>query len=523
MTNPDGFLARLAARDAQTTHTAQPAVRVTAPAYNLDVTVNEHPYVQKALDDEVRIVATAANGTRNDTLNRAAFNLARFVNENLLSADQVTTALTAAGLAAGLTHAEIDTCLRGDRHQRDSAAKRVGPAVPPPRITATNGRAATPRGIPAETAPATAAQAASTNEDDDEDYHALQVRRRAYELRVNDEAKTLWNRQQAAAAGRVRPQLTNLVDLLAQPDEDAQYRIHDLLPTGGRVLLAAQYKAGKTSMIANLLRSLVDGHDFLGRLPTTPVNRVVLIDTELDERMLRRWLRDQNIVNQAAIDIVCLRGRLTTFDILDDAVRAEWAADMSGADFVILDCLRPCLDALGLSEDKEAGRFLTAFDGLCKESGASEATVVHHMGHSQERSRGDSRLLDWPDVLWKIVRDDEEGDTGDRYFSAMGRDVNIPEARLDWTPETRSLLLCEGGRAEKRARNMGVDLVEILSDPANTAGLSQNKLVGKLKALGNSRDGSRRAVQLGIEDGLIITVEGPRNTVLHVLNPSRRT
>ena len=76
-------------------------------------------------------------------------------------------------------------------------------------------------------------------------------------------------------------------------------------------------------MIANLLRSLVDGHDFLGRLNVDPVQRVVLIDTELDERMPRRRLRDQNVNNRAAIDVLYLRGRLGSFDILDDTIRAD--------------------------------------------------------------------------------------------------------------------------------------------------------------------------------------------------------
>jgi len=214
--------------------------------------------------------------------------------------------------------------------------------------------------------------------------HQIAVTRRAYELRVNDEARSLWTRQRAAAAGQQPPALINLVDLLAQPDQDTTYRIDELLPVGGRVLLAAQYKAGKTSMIANLLRSLVDGDPFLGRLRVEPVQKVVLIDNELDVDMLRRWLRDQGIRNCAAIDLVCLRGRLTTFGITDDTTRADWADIMADTDFIILDCLRPCLDALGLSEDKEAGIFLTAFDALCREAGAREAAVVHHMGHGQE-------------------------------------------------------------------------------------------------------------------------------------------
>ena len=366
-----------------------------------------------------------------------------------------------------------------------------------------------------------------TGDGDDEsqkrDLHQLAVTRRAYELRVNDEARALWTRQRAASSGQQPPRPVNLVDLLAQPDEDATYRIDELLPSGGRALLAAQYKAGKTSMIANLLRSLVDGDPFLATFRAEAVERVVLIDTELDTRMLRRWLRDQSIRNRHKIDVLSLRGRLTTFGITDDTVRADWAESIAGADFVILDCLRPCLDALGLSEDKDAGVFLTAFDALCHEAGAGEAAVVHHMGHGQERSRGDSRLLDWPDVLWKIVREDADDDTGgDRFFSALGRDVNVPECQLDWNEQTRALTICGGGRSEKRARNMIVDIIEILSDPANREGLSQNRLVGKLKALGNSRDGARRAVAMAISDGVLVAVDGPRGGNVHVLNPSRR-
>lgn len=468
-------------------------------------------YAEKALRDECDLVAFAVEGTRNDTLNRAAFSVARFVNEGILTADEVADELTAAARAAGLPENEIRTTLASAARASLTSARKQ-PVVPATAI---------PDGRVIEVSVQDFGTDGTNLPDEARDLHEIAVQRRAYELRIIDEARALWTRQRAALAGQQRPSITNLVDLLATPDEDAQYRITDLLPVGGRALLAAQYKAGKTSMIANLLRSLVDGHKFLGRLAVAPVDRVVLIDTELDERMLRRWLRDQGITHQSAVDVLCLRGKLAGFDIIDDTTRADWASAIKGADFVILDCLRPCLDALGLSEDKEAGRFLTAFDSLCSEAGAAEATVVHHMGHGQERSRGDSRLLDWPDVLWKIVRDDQEGDTGDRYFSALGRDVNVPESRLDWTPETRALTLCDGGRVDKRARDMATDIVEILSDPANAEGLSQNRLVGKLKAIGNSRDGSRRAVQMAISDGVLLTVEGARNTTLHVLNPSR--
>jgi hypothetical protein len=463
---------------------------------------------------ECEKVATTTDG-RNDQFNTAAFDLAGFVAAGHLTRNEVENALITAGRAASRLgdHPFTDTEMHNTLKSAFGSPKVTAKTLPD--------RPLNDGAQVIEVDPDTLQPCADTAEEQ-HDLHQIAVHRRAYDFRVNDEARTLWTRQRAALSGQQQPQLINLVDLLGQPDETTKYRIDDLLPSGGRALLAAQYKAGKTSLVANLLRSLVDGDLFLGTFAVTPVARVVLIDTELDINMLRRWLRDQNIRNHKAIDLLCLRGRLSTFAITDDTIRADWAAAMYGADFIILDCLRPCLDALGLSEDKDAGVFLTAFDALCHEATAAEGTVVHHMGHGQERSRGDSRLLDWPDVLWKIVRDDEDGDTGDRFFSAMGRDVNVAEAQLDWNPETRGLTLCGGGRADKRARNLGADIIEIMADPANQDGLSQNRLVGKLKALGNSRDGSRRAVTMAIETGILITVNGSRNAQVHVLNPSRR-
>lgn len=473
----------------------------------------DKPYALAALRQECDLVANAAKKTRNHTLNKAAFNLASLVTAGHLDRTQVENALTDAAHIASrngdhpLTDSEIEATIASGF---SGSATKVGA-----------------RQIPEQSAQVTETSPDTLTPNEQQDLHQLAVARRAYELRINDEARIVWTRQRAAALGQQPPPLTPLPELLAQPDLDATYRVTDLLPAGGRVLLAAQYKAGKTSLVANLLRSLADGDLFLGRYHTAAVDRIILIDTELDENMLRRWLRDQNIRSPDKIATISMRGRLSTFGIIDDHTRAEWAATLTGTDFIILDCLRPCLDALGLSEDKDAGVFLTAFDALCKECGATEAAVVHHMGHTQERSRGDSRLLDWPDVLWKIVRDnDEDGnniEAGDRFFSAIGRDVNIPEAQLEWQPETRALTVCGGGRNDKKARNAVGDIIELMNQPDHIEGLSFNQLVNKLKGYGIGRNVARAAIQKAVDDMVLITVTGPRNTHLHTLNPSRRS
>ncbi|WP_194825684.1 AAA family ATPase [Nocardia sp. XZ_19_231] len=316
------------------------------------------------------------------------------------------------------------------------------------------------------------------------------------------------------------PEFVSLTDLLSEPDDAAAYRIGELWPIGGRVLLAAAYKSGKSTTVGNAARALVDGGAFLGRFPVEPVGKVVLIDTELDTRTLRRWLRDQGIRSTDAIAVLSLRGKVSAFDILDRAGRTEWARRCAGADVVILDCLRPVLDALDLSEDKDAGRFLVAFDDMLAEAGVGEALVVTHMGHQNERARGDSRLLDWPDALWKIVRDPKAQDTDEdaaRYFSALGRDVSLSEGALSFDPDTRRLAYEGGSRKDAAGSAMLPGLFAVLR---TQPGLSGRAIETELMNQGASQADVRAAIRRARADGLIRVEPGPKNSHRHYVEES---
>lgn len=336
-------------------------------------------------------------------------------------------------------------------------------------------------------------------------------------LRTRAEAERRLRREQRA--GLPRPALRPLTEWLAEPDPPVTYRISDLWPSGGRVLLAAQYKAGKTTLVGNLLRSLVDGDPFLGQYAVTAARRVVLLDDELDEAMLRRWLRQQGIQRTDAVVPVALRGRVSTLDLLDPDVRAEWAADLRalGVDVVILDCLRPVMDALGLDENREAGRLLVAVDALLAECGATEAVVVHHMGHSGERSRGDSRLRDWPDVEWRLVRAAEDP-ASPRYFSAFGRDVHVPESLLHYDEHSRHLSLVGGSRRDAAARAALDDVLHLLAQTPEP--LSGRTIEDRMRETDHSRDAVRKALGLARTDERVLTLTGARGAILYSL---RRT
>ncbi len=212
---------------------------------------------------------------------------------------------------------------------------------------------------------------------------------------------------EAPAGGPPAPimELLTLRERLARPVEPLEWRIEGWQPARTRVVLAAQFKAGKTVLVGNLVRSLLDGDPFLGHSAVHPVaGCVALLDLEMGEVMLDGWLRAQAIRHDDRLLVAPLRGRLASLDLLDDAKRSAWAKLLRdrGVEYLVFDCLRPALDSLGLDEHREAGRFLVAFDELLQEAGIPEALVVHHFGHGPERSRGDSRLRDWPDVEWRL-------------------------------------------------------------------------------------------------------------------------
>ncbi|GAB3875399.1 ATP-binding protein [Terrabacter terrigena] len=348
------------------------------------------------------------------------------------------------------------------------------------------------------------------------------VKDEAYFVEV--EAQRLRTQQKAKAKVEAelrppqeRPAIVSLTDFLSEPDEDVRYRVDGLWPKDGRILLTAQYKAGKTTLAGNLIRSLADGDAFLGCFETERVERVILLDNELAPNMVRMWLREQDIRKTDAVDVVSLRGKLSSFDILNPDTRAEWAEYLGPADVLILDCLRPVLDALGLSEANEAGRFLVAFDELAREAGIRELLLVHHMGHSNERSRGDSRLLDWPDALWKLVREGEEdteesgATTPARFFSAVGRDVEQAERRLAFDPETRHLTVNGQGRRFARAADLEDAVKEWVSQ---NPGCSQNSIESNV----DGKTGYKRTAIKSLVQRSELRREKKGNGFAHYLN-----
>jgi hypothetical protein len=82
----------------------------------------QNRYAEAALAGELERVALAANGERNDALNRAAYALGQLAGAGFLDPGEVAAALGGAALATGLDRREIEKTL--------SSALRAGMATP---------------------------------------------------------------------------------------------------------------------------------------------------------------------------------------------------------------------------------------------------------------------------------------------------------------------------------------------------------------------------------------------------------
>jgi hypothetical protein len=93
-------------------------------------------YAMAALRAEVRLVARAKRGTRNDTLNRAAFSLSQLAAAGFLPTETVVSALASAAERAGLPADEVHRTVRsgmtaGARYPRETPSPSGSPIYRP--------------------------------------------------------------------------------------------------------------------------------------------------------------------------------------------------------------------------------------------------------------------------------------------------------------------------------------------------------------------------------------------------------
>lgn len=331
----------------------------------------------------------------------------------------------------------------------------------------------------------------------------------------------------------------SLADLLAEPDSAAPWRITGMWPSGGKVVLSAPAKAGKSTLLGNLIRSLVDGDPFLGPstagaagvigevggftvTPLDPGECVWLADIELSRDQLRRWLGDQGIRNTDRVHVELFRGRADALDVRDPAVRAALAGRLRALNVrvILVDPAAPILAVLGVDDMRNGPTraYLDALAALAQDVGNAELLVAHHAGHDGERSRGASAWRDWPDAEWRLTvarpgNGRQAAADAPRFLAASGRDVTLAEVALAYDTAHRRLTLATGDRQTAMVDKHAAILLGLV---AAHPGLSRNQITDRARDdHGVAQGAARDALRSLVAHGEVHHHGGPNRSHLH--------
>jgi Bifunctional DNA primase/polymerase, N-terminal/AAA domain/Winged helix-turn-helix DNA-binding len=332
-------------------------------------------WYHKSLDGLVADVESAQPGERNSALNTAAF--VAFSNERI-DDDQARLRLREAALQTGLGEHEtgrtLNSALRAAEAKR---ASRTGQE-----------RTESLRGVQRSTGTALAVRG----------------------------TRDLWTPTQANF---------DFIKFSDLSDEPLSYRIPGVLPMESNVLFSAYRKAGKTSTIMGLVRALTSPADFLDLHCARVTGRVVYVNFELSDQMLRKYATDAALkLDSDKMRVWQLRGNARQFPITNDDFALTFAEKLKEADceVLIIDPLSPIMASMGWdsNDNDRARQVCESFSMVGQKADVSNIIIVDHTGHEiKTRSRGASGKEDWADVLWNL---EKTGDT--RKLRIEGRGVD---------------------------------------------------------------------------------------------------
>ncbi|MGV9746518.1 AAA family ATPase [Rhodococcus zopfii] len=310
------------------------------------------------------------------------------------------------------------------------------------------------------------------------------------------------------ARGLEMPERVNLAEYVPPP---VRWIIEGMFRQDSNLGLFAERKAGKSTAVRDIVRSLLDGSDVFGRFPVTfdPADEVVLIDSEMPVDLLHEQYTDAGVTGLDRLHLYSIRGRERTFDVRSPEVRERWAQLIPAGSVIVFDCLYAVLAALGVRENDDTVSEVTGgLRALVAESGARGAIMVHHLGKDPERgARGHSSIEGFADVLAHIRLTGPIYDQNtERVLTLRGRCPDLPESTLVLGSDHRLTLedreeKRERKKAERRATQDEVDEQKVIGILRAHPGLTVRDLLAHRGDLPEKR--AQHALSRLQERGLI--------------------
>lgn len=297
---------------------------------------------------------------------------------------------------------------------------------------------------------------------------------------------------------RERAPLRSVSAILAEPPIDQPWLVDGLFAVGSRVMITAQAKAGKTTMVLGLARSLLTGEKFLGRYEVEPLaagETVVFLDFEVHQNTFRGWAEKMGLDAVAdRLYRIGLRGEVNPFS---DEESQAWLVEQLrevGCRVLLIDPFAMAYGATeaGSENDNSAvAAWWATVNQIATEAGVGEVVLVAHAGKGASKSaRGASALEGIPDALWYLTVDETET-SRIVSFEAKGRDVDVEKQIVTWDETNLRQVVTGLTRNEQRAM-----------DKQAEAAVAQSALVNQIvKVLGSASMNTREIMDaLGIRE-----------------------
>lgn len=362
-------------------------------------------YAQAALEREAAAVAGASTGTRNDTLNRAAFNLSQLVAAGHIPPQDVWDTLASAARTAGLHDLEIENTLRSgyqggttkprnhvpDPDKEDESwLPPVTSITAPPPFDADSSATDGPSTPPTDTPPPAAAATPS----EQPDLHDL-----------------------------VRQHLP-LIDwhALWADDEEEEWILEPLLPARRLVALYSPPKVGKSLLMLELAVAIARGDSALGVQVPRP-HRVLYVDFENDpkgdvrSRLQAMGHRPEHLENLCYLSFPTLAG----LDSERGSQELVAAVQVYNCEVVVIDTVSRSVSG----EENENDTWLNFYrhTGLkMKQHGVAMIRLDHTGKDESKGQRGGSAKSGDVDAIWKLSR------VADDVFQLTCEDARLPIA-----------------------------------------------------------------------------------------------
>jgi Fe2+ or Zn2+ uptake regulation protein len=212
-----------------------------------------------------------------------------------------------------------------------------------------------------------------------------------------------------------------------EEDEETEYLVDNLVPKDSMILFTGPPKAGKTTYLLRLTKSLAEGTSFLGR-EVEQTDVLYLTEQRLSsfksEYVFECDLEDSQHLHYAS------EGVTIDVDLEELMKRAVVAAHKTGAELLVMDTF---LSFSGLEDEEEnsSGAVKTALQKVrsyCSKIGLT-VIIAHHDrkggGSIIEASRGSSVFSAEPDLIFSLQND--RGQDNARQLESKGRFSEVPE------------------------------------------------------------------------------------------------